>query len=140
MAEQQEEHAKVGVSVLVMNGDLVTQADIGAMLDYHERTGNRITIAAKQYSCVVPYGCITLEGDRVARFEEKPIISRWVNTGIYVVNPEVVKDVPSEMEFPITCLLEKEVAAGGAVGAFEVSEDWLDVGQREHLKQAREGI
>jgi dTDP-glucose pyrophosphorylase len=126
--------------MLVMNGDLVTQADLGAMLEFHQHGGYEATVGVREYSHTVPFGCVTLDGKRVTQIEEKPCLSRLVNAGIYVLNPELVARVPQDQEFPITTLLEQTIERGEPVGAFEIVDDWIDVGQRDQLRAAREGV
>jgi dTDP-glucose pyrophosphorylase len=125
--------------LLVINGDLITQADIGAMLQFHRQGGYKITVAVEEYAHTVPFGCLEVDGDRVARLEEKPVLIRLINAGIYALSPEVLERVPRDKAFPITALIEQSVAVGDLVGAFRVKEDWLDVGQSEQLKQAQRG-
>lgn len=123
--------------LLVMNGDLVTQADFPAMIDFHGRGGHAATVGVRRYFHSVPFGCLEVEGGRVKALEEKPTLSRVVNAGMYVLSPDVVARVPVGQEFPLPALLEQCIARGEAVGAFEVEGDWIDVGQREQLKEAR---
>ncbi|HEY8151532.1 MAG TPA: nucleotidyltransferase family protein [Vicinamibacteria bacterium] len=123
--------------LVVMNGDLITQADIGAMLEYHAAGGQEITLGVRRYSHTVPFGCVDLEGERVVRMEEKPQLSVLVNAGIYVLNPGLVARIPRGHEFPLPGLLEQCLSRGEAVAAFEIEDDWIDVGQRDQLKQAR---
>jgi len=125
------------VPLVVMNGDLITQADIGAMLEYHLSGGQQVTLAVRRYFHTVPFGCVELDGERVSRMEEKPRLSRFVNAGIYVLDPHLVARVPRGQEFPLPGLLEQCIARGETVAAFEVEDDWIDIGQRDQLKQAR---
>ncbi len=128
-----------GHPLVVMNGDLVTQVDLGAMLDYHGREGCRATVGVRPYLHTVPYGCLEIEGGRVKRLTEKPRLLQVVNAGVYVLEPDLVSQVPSGREFPVTELLEDAVSRGETVGAFEIAEDWIDVGRREDLRLANEG-
>ena len=125
--------------LLVMNGDLVTQADIGAMLDSHAQGGHTVTVGVQEYSHTIPYGCVEVERERVIRFEEKPVVTRLANAGIYVLSPSVLARVPKDQNFPITALIEQAIALDEPVGAFRISEDWIDVGHKDQLRQAREG-
>lgn len=125
--------------ILVLNGDLVTQPDLGAMLEFHFHGRYQATMAVKQYSHAVPYGCVDLDGKRVVQLEEKPVMSRLVNAGIYVLNPELVARVPRDKETLMTSLLTDAIARREVIGAFEIIDDWLDIGNRDQLKVAREG-
>ena len=120
--------------LLVMNGDLVTQADLGAMLDSHE---GGITVGVRPYVHTIPFGCIESERGKVSRIEEKPQIIRAVNAGIYVLSPSVLARVPVDTEYPITQLIEQTVEAGEQVRSFEVTDDWADIGRPEELRLAR---
>ena len=123
--------------LLVINGDLVTQANLGDMLDYHRHGRQRATMGVRRYFHTVPYGCVDLADDRVTRIVEKPQLSFFVNAGIYALDRDVVRRVPPNEDFPITTLLEGCLDRGEPVRAFEIEDDWIDVGQREQLKLAQ---
>ncbi|MBN2703870.1 MAG: nucleotidyltransferase family protein [Pontiellaceae bacterium] len=122
--------------MLVMNGDLVMTADLGAMLDFHERGGYHATIGIKAYSHQVPYGCVTMEDGCVVQIEEKPEIVQQVNAGVYVLSPSAVASIPRKF-YPITDLFSSALREGRRIGAFDLDCDWIDVGQHDQLRQAR---
>lgn len=124
--------------LLVLNGDLVTQADLGAMLEFHSRNTYVATMAVRRYFHQVPFGCVELDSGRIKHLEEKPLLEKFINAGIYVLSPEVLARIPKGF-FPITNLFEECIERKLAIGGFEVDDDWIDVGQREQLKQAQEG-
>jgi dTDP-glucose pyrophosphorylase len=123
--------------VLVVNGDLVTQANVASMLDFHAEGGQSATVAVRPYFHTVPFGCLDVEGSRVVRIVEKPRLSRIINAGMYVVSPHVLARVGKAEESTMPGLLEGCLARGEDVRAFEIEEDWIDVGQRDHLLRAR---
>lgn len=126
--------------IVVMNGDLVTQVDLGAMLDAHAQHGHLATMGVRRYLHTVPFGCIETNPDgTVTQFEEKPTLTRLVNAGIYVLSPALVQRVPPNTEFPITRLFEDCLNRHERVSTFEIVDDWVDVGQRDQLRQARGG-
>jgi dTDP-glucose pyrophosphorylase len=125
--------------LLVLNGDLVTQFDVGRLLDFHARGGYVATLCVHGYTHVVPFGCVETNGDRVTRFEEKPVMLRQVNAGIYVLSPALVPRVPLQTAFPVTNLFEEALGRQEPLGAYEIEDDWIDVGQREQLFRARSG-
>jgi dTDP-glucose pyrophosphorylase len=122
--------------IVVMNGDLVTEADLGAMLDFHSRGAQAVTLGVRRYRHVVPFGCLELEGDRIVRMEEKPTLIRPVNAGIYVLSPKVVARVPHR-PIGLPLVLESTLDAGEVIKAFEIDADWIDVGRPDQLQQAR---
>jgi len=124
--------------LVVLNGDLVTQVNIESMLEFHTNGKFCATLGVRRYSHEVPFGCLQLDGERILRFEEKPVLEQFINAGVYVLSPEVLRCVPEKV-FPITDLFEKCLARGEPLGAFEIQEEWMDIGQREQLKKAQQG-
>jgi len=123
--------------LLLMNGDLVTQADVGALLDFHSKGEQTISMATRKYFHTVPFGCVELEGDRVVALAEKPTHSWLVNAGIYVFSPAVVARVPAGRETTAPQLVAEAMAAGETVRALELEDDWIDVGVRDQFARAR---
>jgi dTDP-glucose pyrophosphorylase len=123
--------------VLVMNGDLVTQADVGALLAFHDRGSQVATVAVRKYFHTVPFGCVELEGDRLVRLEEKPTMTRLVNTGIYVLAPALVASLARDRPTSVPEILGQAMNRGEEVRAFEIDDEWIDVGQPKQLSQAR---
>jgi dTDP-glucose pyrophosphorylase len=124
--------------VFVCNGDLVTQVDVASLLDFHHTGSYLATIGVRTYVHEIPFGCLEVTDGRVGSIVEKPTISQLINAGIYVLSPEIIQRVPQKF-FPITELFDHALRRGDQVGAFEIVDDWIDVGQREQLKQARGG-
>jgi len=122
--------------VIVMNGDLVLQANLDQMLSCHIQGGFFATIGAYKYSHQIPYGCIEVNGDRLRSLREKPISSFLVNAGIYVLSPEAITSIPKEY-FPITTLFELAIENNQPCGSYLIQEEWADVGQIEDLRKAR---
>lgn len=125
------------VPLLVMNGDLITQADVGALLDFHERGRAAVSVAVRRYFHTVPFGCVELKGDRLVSLEEKPTLIRMINAGIYVLGPRVVAAVARDQAATLPGIIAEAMARGEHVRAFEVDEDWVDVGRRDQLDKAR---
>lgn len=124
-------------SLLLMNGDLMTQADLGAFLDHHESGAYDATVAVRRYLHSVPFGCIDLDGTRIVGFEEKPTLQKVVNAGIYALSPDFVTRVKADVPRTMPELLSSSIAAGKHVSAWEIQDDWIDVGRRDQLEKAR---
>jgi dTDP-glucose pyrophosphorylase len=126
-------------TLVLLNGDLVTSVDVGDLIDVHERGGFSATIGTRRYVHTVPFGCVDRDGERIVGLEEKPAIAREVNTGIYALAPHVVSLVAAGEAITMPELIGRVLGRGEPVGAFEVEDDWVDVGQRDQLVRAREG-
>jgi len=126
-------------TLLLLNGDLVTTADLGGLLDFHAAGGFDATIGVRRYLHTIPFGCVDRNGDRVVQLDEKPTVEREVNTGMYALEPAIVVLVPPDTPTSMPELISAALDAGRPVGAFEIEDDWVDVGQREQLVRARSG-
>ncbi len=127
-------------ALLLLNGDLVTSADIGGLLDFHRAGDYEATIGVRRYLHTVPFGSVERDGDRVTGLDEKPTIERDVNSGIYALEPSVVTRVRPGERALTPDLIADVLADGGRVGAFEIEDEWIDIGQREQLDAARSGV
>jgi len=126
-----------GHPILVMNGDLITQFDVGRLLATHEQAGNAATVGLREYAHEVPFGVARLRGNRIVRLEEKPTPVWSVNAGVYVLEPSLLDCVPVGQEFPITELIAGTISHGLPVGAHYLDGDWIDVGRHDELRRAR---
>ena len=85
---------------LVISGDALTDIDLSAMVSYHKKNGALVTVALSRVPNPLEFGIIIVgEDGRIQRFLEKPtwgqVFSDTVNTGIYVMEPEVLAEVPA---------------------------------------------
>lgn len=123
--------------LLVLNGDLITDADVGALLDAHAASGAAATMVVAPYHHQVPFGVVRTQAGRLLALEEKPTATWDVNAGIYVLEPELLKRIPREEEFPITVLFEECLARDEHVAVWQLDGDWQDIGEPAELARAR---
>ncbi len=126
-----------GEPLLVLNGDLLTQFDVGRLLTFHTRGGYAATVGIHEYTHTVPFGVVELADDRIHALREKPTEMWATNAGIYAINPELLARIPANTYFPLTALVEDCLERREPVGGFRVDEDWIDVGRRDELDRAR---
>jgi len=123
--------------LLVMNGDLIADANCNDMINFHTQNEFYATMGVYSYFHQVPYGCVEIKENRLASLEEKPVLEKMVNTGIYVLSPQAVSDIPKNMSFSITTLFEDALRKNLPCGAFSIEKEWLDIGTPKQLRQAR---
>jgi len=124
--------------LLVVNGDLVTQFDVAALLDHHHGAGADMTVGIATYRHNVPYGVIELTSDGVVKaMSEKPEWREYVSAGIYVVDGRVASYVPTEGFFPMNDLIQRAIAEDHRVVGWLCDQDWIDVGMPQDLASAR---
>ena len=123
--------------MLVINGDILTDVDFKAMLEFHRDHRAEMTIAVRKYDLEVPYGVVESEGVNVHRLTEKPQFSFFVNAGIYLLEPAVHGLIPGGQSFNMTDLIQRMLDAGRSVVSFPVREYWLDIGRHSDYDLAQ---
>lgn len=122
---------------VVMNSDLLTDVDLRRMLGFHLDAHADATIGAREYGFEIPYGVIRRDGHRVVGLAEKPYHSELVSAGIYVLRPTVLELLEQDEYCDMPTLLSRLMDADRSVTAFEIREEWIDVGRPEDLERAR---
>lgn len=122
--------------ILVLNGDIVTEVDFRALLDFHVEHGAEMTVGVWPYEVHVPYGLVETEGEAVTAITEKPIVRSFVNAGIYLLSPDVCRSISPGEHLEMPMLIERLLAAGKRVISFPLREYWLDIGEIEAYERA----
>ena len=128
---------KIKTPFFVSNCDSVNEQDYRDVYDYHVKNHNDLTIVTMVKSFKIPYGVIETGKDGILKtISEKPELTYQVNTGVYILNPICIEEIPDGEFFHITHLMDKIKINGGRVGCFPVSEQsWKDMGEwPEYLK------
>ncbi len=131
---------KINTPFFVTNCDILIDQDFRDVYEYHKENKNDITMVTAVKSFHIPYGVIeTGEDGLMTGLKEKPDITYKINTGVYILNPELIRDIPENQFFHITDLMEVVKSRGGRVGCFPVSENsWRDMGEwPEYLKMIK---
>lgn len=127
---------KINSTFFVSNCDILIEEDYANILEYHRSNKNELTVVAAVKTISIPYGTIiTGENGLLESIEEKPTLSFKINTGLYILEPTLLEDIPDEF-FHITHLMEKLKTQGRRVGVYPISQnDWKDMGDwKEYLK------
>jgi len=133
---------KISETFFVSNCDIIIEQDYSEILDYHRDNGNEITIVAALKHYPIPYGTIeTTENGKLVSLIEKPEFTFKINSGMYILEPHLLKEIPVDQFFHITHLIDKIHKRGGNIGVFPVSEkSWIDIGEwDEYLKTYSNG-
>ena len=123
--------------LVVVNGDVVTDLQFGRLLDYHEATGNDVTMSVRPHRVRVPFGVVQHSGGRITGIQEKPTLTYLVNAAIYVLSPEVVASVPTGRRVDMPAVVDAAIRRGMRVGTFALTETWIDIGSLDDLHHAR---
>jgi NDP-sugar pyrophosphorylase family protein len=129
---------KINTTFFVSNCDIIINEDYSEILKYHRENKNELTIVAALKHYPIPYGTIKTKSKGVLdKLTEKPEITFQINSGMYILEPGLLDEIPENEFFHITHLIENIQKRDGNVGVFPVSEgSWKDIGNLdEYLKQ-----
>lgn len=130
-------HDEINEPMLMMNGDLLTTLNYRDLLDFHNQHHGIATMCVREFEYQVPYGVIESEGHLIRSMVEKPLQKFFVNAGVYVLSPDLVRRVRPGARVDMPTLLEHAIADGRDVTMFPVHEYWLDIGRMEDFKRAQ---
>lgn len=131
---------------LVVSGDALTDFNLQNILEFHKRVGALATLTLARVPNPLEYGVIALNDDgRIQEFIEKPswgqVISDTVNTGIYVLSPELLDEI--EPDTPIDFsrdLFPRLLERGAPLYGYVANGYWTDVGTFEEYHKATADI
>ncbi|WP_040670243.1 nucleotidyltransferase family protein [Nitritalea halalkaliphila] len=126
---------KINETFFVSNCDIIIEDDYANILKYHQENKNEITLVAALKHFPIAYGTLETGVDgELLELKEKPELTFKINSGMYVLEPHLIDEIPENEFFHITHLIERVKQRGGKVGVFPVSEkSWKDIGEAHLL-------
>jgi len=127
---------KIKDTFFVSNCDIIIHTDYGSFYDFHKKGGYGLTMVGSMRQYTIPYGvCEADKKGKLKVIKEKPQFDFLVNTGMYLLEPEILKFIPEQQYFNMTDLIQAIKEHGIKVGIFPVSEkSWIDVGELSEYK------
>lgn len=137
---------KLKETFLVISGDVLTDFDLSSIISFHKNKKSLVTITLKRVENPLQYGIVITDANgKIKRFLEKPswgeVFSDTINTGIYVLEPDVFDFIPEGKEFDFSknlfpLILTKKLPLYGFI-----SEGyWRDIGNIREYKRAHMDI
>lgn len=126
--------------LLMINGDILTNINFEKLLEFHTENQADATMCVREYEYQVPYGVINNQGNKITDMIEKPVQRFFVNAGIYIVSPKIIKEVKKGERIDMPTLLEQRIAKNESVLMFPIHEYWLDVGRIDDFQRAQMDI
>jgi mannose-1-phosphate guanylyltransferase len=123
---------------LMINGDVLTDLNLNAFVAAHCSHGGPLTVATTRRSVQLDFGILEDSNGRVTGFREKPILTHLVSTGIYCMEPSLLRFIPSGVPFGFDDLMYCLLGQGIPVHIFLHSGLWLDIGRVEDFQKAQE--
>ncbi len=127
---------------IVISGDAFCDFDLTKLVEFHKEKGSAATLALKSVENPLEFGIVVTDSDgRVERFLEKPswsqVFSDTINTGVYVIEPEVLNHVPTDRPYDFSKeLFPLLLEMGRPVYGHVVEGYWQDVGDLDQYRQA----
>jgi dTDP-glucose pyrophosphorylase len=122
--------------MFVMNADLVTALNFKDLLRFHQEQQVSATVCLREYEHRLPYGVVEVEHHRVVKFTEKPLYQAFINAGVYILSPELIKTIRKDVPIDMPDVIQQYINEGNKVASFLVHEYWLDIGRMNDFKQA----
>jgi mannose-1-phosphate guanylyltransferase / phosphomannomutase len=127
---------------LVISGDALCDVDLSALVAFHKEKGAAVTIGLKSVENPLEFGIVVTDDEgRIERFLEKPswgqVFSDTINTGIYVMEPEVLKHVPDDRPYDFSKeLFPYLLEMGRPLYGHVMDGYWQDIGNLDQFRQA----
>ncbi len=123
----------------VSNCDIIIDCDYSDIYSFHTENSFDLTLVASAKKYEIPYGTCVLSNGKLESIQEKPSHNYLVNTGLYLLNPQLIELIPEDNFYDMTDLLEDMLLKGISIGVFTVDEEsWTDIGQWSEYKKALE--
>jgi len=123
---------------LVMNGDILTDLDYGAVLGAQRASGAPLTVATYERSVKIDFGVLERDGDRIVGFTEKPTLGYSVSMGVYALSRATLARYPEGEPLGFDQLVLDLLAAGTPPAVFPFSGYWLDIGRPDDYDRANQ--
>lgn len=130
---------KIDSRFFLSNCDILIDTDFSSIVRNHVQSKNKITFVCSMKNVVIPYGVVkTDENGYITEMKEKPDYSFMVNTGLYLLEPEVMEKIKENEFIHLPDLADRLIKEGENVGAYPVSErSWMDMGQFSEMEEMK---
>jgi len=122
----------------VTNCDIIIKADYVHLYEFHQKGGYDITLVASAKEYIIPYGTCELNDEgELSHINEKPKYDFLINTGLYILNPDVLSIIPKNKFYHITHMIENLKDARKRIGVFPIDDEaWIDIGEWTEYQKA----
>lgn len=125
-------------TVLLMNSDIFTNIDYEDFFLHFQQHDAEMSVAAIPYNVSIPYGILDLEGRNIQGLVEKPKYTYYANAGIYLIKRRALNQIPNDVFFNATDLVEKLISDGKNVIRYPLNGTWIDIGNPQEYQNAIE--
>ena len=133
-------NTKNKLPIVVVNGDTITEVNFKNLVDYHIQHKSQFTIVTNLERKKSQVGVVETKLNKVINIIEKPLILTKINTGIYVINKNIIKMIKKNNYLNMTDLIKKVLKKKLKVISFPIYESWEDLGTKENLVYVKKKI
>ncbi len=128
---------KISSTFILSNSDILIDEDYEKIYRFHIKEKNIITMVCSLKSIKIPYGVIDIgENGEIENMREKPEISFFTNTGMYIVEPKIIEELEVNTMIGFPDIIEKYRQSGEKIGVYPISENaWMDMGQLDEMEE-----
>lgn len=132
----------INETFIFTNCDILLKIDYAKVLEFHRANSNLVTMVCANKTVSIPYGVVDMdENGKIEGFREKPEFSFLTNTGLYIVEPQVLDYIENDTPIGFPDVVDRLRIEGKNVGAYPVNEsDWYDMGQLPELERMRKRL
>jgi dTDP-glucose pyrophosphorylase len=129
---------KIKKPFIVTNCDTIINIDFDDLMNFHISNGNALTLVASSKEHTIPYGtCKLTKKGHLHKIIEKPKFDFFVNVGLYVLNPNLIKLIPKNKSYDMIDLIQLIKTRKKQIGVYPIDdESWIDVGQWSEYRKA----
>ncbi len=128
---------KINSTFILSNCDILIEEDYEKIYNYHKKENNLITMVCSLKNFKIPYGVIEInETGKVEKMKEKPELSFFINTGMYIVEPKIIEELEENKFIDFPNIIEHYKDKGEKIGIYPISENsWMDMGQIDGMEE-----
>jgi NDP-sugar pyrophosphorylase family protein len=128
---------KINKPILITNCDIIINTDYSEFLKFHIRNKYDLSLIGSMIDFKIPYGVCEIGKDGILEnFTEKPQYSILASTGMYILSPNIIDQIPENVFYDITDLMSYLRNNGGRIGVFPISEEsWMDTGEWDQYRK-----
>ena len=126
-------------TILLMNSDILTDADLELMYRNHILHKKRMTVLSIPYRIDIPYAVMETEEEKVLNFQEKPSLTYYTNGSVYLLDTDLISKIPRNSFYNATDLME-QLLTNKELGHYSHKGFWLDIGKPKDYEQSQDII